>query len=136
MLKLKEDIPKIKHSPNVFVFADKTSNIYQIPEQRHKKILRQNITKTYKKFETSINLEIKTLPSSSTRTPAFITLNYHKPDFRQNPSCRLINPAKNELGKFRKLIIEKIDFRKKIKTDFRTLFQPMKEYRFSFEMVY
>ena len=30
--KLKEDIPKIKQSPNAFVFADKTSNIYEIPE--------------------------------------------------------------------------------------------------------
>ena len=30
--RLKEDILKIKQSPNVFVFADKTSNIYEMPE--------------------------------------------------------------------------------------------------------
>ena len=30
--KLKEDIPKIKQSPNALVFADKTSNIYEMPE--------------------------------------------------------------------------------------------------------
>ena len=45
--KLKEDIPKIKQSPNVFVFADKTSNIYEMPEQQHKKLLHDNFTKTY-----------------------------------------------------------------------------------------
>ena len=31
--------------------------------------------------------------------------------FRQIPSCRLINPAKNKLGKLSKLIIEKISKR-------------------------
>ena len=35
--KLKEDILKIKQSPNVFVFADKTSNIYEMPEHQHNK---------------------------------------------------------------------------------------------------
>ena len=47
--KLKEDIPKIKQSPNVFVFAEKTTNIYGMPEQQHKKLLHDNVTKTYKK---------------------------------------------------------------------------------------
>ena len=105
--KLKEDIPKIKRSPNVFVFADKTSNIYEMPEQRHKKLFHDNVTKTYKKappkLETSIKLEAKNIAELINlddriecigRTPAFITLKDHKPDFRQNPSCRLINPAK------------------------------------------
>ena len=59
--KLKEDIPKIKQLPNVFVFANKTSNIYEMPEQQHKKLLHDNVTKTYKKaptkLETSINLK-------------------------------------------------------------------------------
>ena len=61
--KLKEDIPKIKQSPNVFVFADKTSNTYEMPEQ-HKKLL-HDVTKTHKKtppkLETSINLEAKNI---------------------------------------------------------------------------
>ena len=47
--KLKEDIPKMKQSPNVFVFAGKISNIYEMPEQQHKKLLHDNITKIYKK---------------------------------------------------------------------------------------
>ena len=44
--KLKEDIPKIKESPNVVVFADKISNIYEMPEQQHKNLLRDTVTKT------------------------------------------------------------------------------------------
>ena len=42
------------------------------------------------------------------RPSIFITLKDHKPDFRKNPPYRLVNPAKNELGKSSKLIIEKI----------------------------
>ena len=68
--KLKEDIPKIKRSPNTFVLADKTSNIYEMPKQQHKKLLHDNVTKTYKKappkLETSINLEAKNILSSLT----------------------------------------------------------------------
>ena len=110
--KLKEEIPKIKQSPNVFVFADKTSNIYEMPQQQYKKLLYDNVIKAYKKappkLETSINLEPNNITElinlndcikCIARTPAFITLKDHKPDFRQNPSCGLINPAKNELGK-------------------------------------
>ena len=41
--------------------------------------------------------------------PAFITLKDHKSDFQQNPSCRLINPVKNEFGKVSKLIIDKVN---------------------------
>ena len=92
--KLKEEIPKIKQSPNVFVFADRTSNIYEMPEQQHKKLLHNNVTKTYKKvppkLETSINLEVKNIAELINlggrieyiaRTPSFITLKDPKPDF-------------------------------------------------------
>ena len=47
--KLKEDMSKIKQSPKVFVFVDKTSNIYEMPEQKHKKLIHDNVTKAYKK---------------------------------------------------------------------------------------
>ena len=33
------------------------------------------------------------------KSTAFITLKDHKEDFSNNPKCRLINPAKPELGK-------------------------------------
>ena len=39
--KLKEDISIIKSSPDVYVFADKTTNIYKLPSQDYKKLLHE-----------------------------------------------------------------------------------------------
>ena len=39
----------------------------------------------------------------------FITLKDHKPNFQNNPTVRLLNPAKNELGRISKTILDKID---------------------------
>ena len=40
---------------------------------------------------------------------AFITLKDHKENFRSEPTCRLINPAKTELGIVSKQLVEKIN---------------------------
>ena len=40
---------------------------------------------------------------------AFITLKDHKEDFRTKPSCRLINPAKSEIGIISKQMVEDIN---------------------------
>ncbi len=40
---------------------------------------------------------------------AFITLKDHKENFENNPKCRLINPAKSEIGRISKKILEKIN---------------------------
>ena len=57
---IKKDIPKIKKSPNMFIFADKTN---VIPAKHHEKLLKNYITKTYRKaplkLANSINLEAK-----------------------------------------------------------------------------
>ena len=61
--KMKHDILKIKSSPNVFVFADKTRNLYEIPPNDYKRLLHENITKSYtkstKRLENAINMETK-----------------------------------------------------------------------------
>ena len=61
--KMKHNILKIKSSPNVFVFADKTTNLYEIPHNDYTQLLHENITKTYKKstkhLENAINMEAK-----------------------------------------------------------------------------
>ena len=118
--KLTEDI---KRSPNVFAFADKTNNIYEMSkDHHHHKLLHDNITKTYQKaiqkLEAPINLEAKSISTqlkisnrvkSIARTPAFVTLKDHKDNFHSNPTCRLINPSKNKLGKVSKQLLEKIN---------------------------
>ncbi len=40
---------------------------------------------------------------------AFITLKDHKPNFENNPTCRLINPRKSEIGKISKRILDRIN---------------------------
>ena len=62
---LNEEICKIKSSPNVFVFADKTDNLNKLSKDHHKELLLDNLAKTYQeappKLEASINLEAKSI---------------------------------------------------------------------------
>ena len=39
----------------------------------------------------------------------FITLKDHKPNFQNNPTVRILNPVKNELGRISKTILDKIN---------------------------
>lgn len=51
---------KIKKTTNMFLFSDKTNNIYKMRPKYHEKLIKNSITKAYKKastkLETSINL--------------------------------------------------------------------------------
>ena len=121
-LKLKQDVNKIKKSKNVFVFADKTNNLFEMTSEKYQKLLQENVTKTYKeapqKVESSINLEAKNIAKSYNindrveclaKAEAFITLKDHKDSFRSHPTCHLLNPCKSELGKISKCILEEVN---------------------------
>ena len=79
--------------------------------------MKENVTKTYKKapekLQKSISLEAKSVATNLklsgriekfAEAPAYITLKDHKQNFRSKPSCRLINPTKNEIGKISKIV--------------------------------
>ena len=96
----------------------------------HDKLYIENITKTYKKSDhltyERINAEAKSIAEDLgvvekveclAKSTAFITLKDHKEDFSNNPKCRLINPAKPELGKVSKITIENIN--KKVRAETR-----------------
>ena len=83
--------------------------------------MHNSITSTYKKADEKviddINLEAKELATSLNiedrmeclaKQQAFITLKDHKENFKNNPTCRLINPAKSEMGLVSKQILERI----------------------------
>lgn len=102
------------------MFTDKTSNIYKISVDDYNKLLKDNITKTYKhappKLEKSVNLEsidiVSNLELSDrierlTREPVDITLKNHKESFPVNTPCRLINPCEREIGRTIKQLLEK-----------------------------
>ena len=42
------DLKKVNSSPNIFVFAVKTRNIYETSLDTYNKLMHDNITKTYK----------------------------------------------------------------------------------------
>ena len=62
---MKEDISNINSAPDVFIFVDKTGNIYKAPPEQYNRRLEKNVTKTYKNsaehLEKSINLEAKNI---------------------------------------------------------------------------
>lgn len=118
---LKEDIKTIKRSERLTIAADKTNNFYKMSAAEYNNLLEKNVCNTYKKADDiaikSINNEAKTIASklelddrieTMAQRPAFITLKDHKPNFSNNPSCRLINPAKSEIGHISKAILSKV----------------------------
>ena len=113
--KLRSDLSTITKSSKAFIFTDKTRNMYELDKQSYDKLLSENITKTYKKTNHStynnIHKEAKIIASRlnidgrvecMAKSEAFISLKDHKEDFNINPKCRLINPAKSEIGKVSK----------------------------------
>jgi hypothetical protein len=120
--KMKNDLRDIKQSDKIFVQADKTSNMYKVSKNDYDSILNNSITKTYKKAEIGLQDEInqqgKELVKdrkiinrmfTNAENSSFITLKDHKDNFQNNPTTRLINPAKNEIGRISKHILENLN---------------------------
>ena len=116
--KMKHDILKIISFPDVFVFADKKTNLYEIPPNDYKRLLHEKIKKAFKKstkrLEIAINVEAKHITGnikldnhieSFVHTLAFITLKDHKENCKTSHPCCLIYPSKSELGKISKVIL-------------------------------
>ena len=73
-------------------------------------LLKKNIQKEYKKAKDETvkditknhkeivrNLEIEDRVFKTSEREAFLTLKDHKPNFQNNPTCRLLNPCKPEV---------------------------------------
>ena len=127
--KLKEDIKLIKKSNKTRTFADKTSNMYRLTKEEYDQLIMNSITSTYKKANNNIKNQINMTGKNLMRDKevikrmetneegnSFITIKDHKENFDNHPTVRLINPAKNELGRISKLILDKIN--KKISQKF------------------
>ena len=120
--KISSDVKNIRKNESLFVPADKTTNFYKMDPPSYNQLLQKNITKTYKKISTqavsSIENRSKSIANklnltdrintTAEREP-FITLKDHKPNFEKNPTCRLINPRKSEIGKVSKQILDRIN---------------------------
>ena len=118
--KLKEDIKLIKESNKTMTSADRISNMYRLTKEQSDKLIMKSITSTYKKannnIKKQINMALKNLMKEKNgikrmetyeESNDFIT-NDCKESFDNHPAVRLINLAKNELGRISKLILDKI----------------------------
>ena len=119
---LNEDIKSIKRDNRLFVKADKSTNFYKLEATKYNQLLHDNITKTYKKAEYNLlnkidgksktiteKLRIDDRVETTATKEAFITLKDHKDNFENKPTCRLINPSKQEIGKINKQILDSIN---------------------------
>ena len=119
---LRKDISEIKSSSKTLTPADKTSNMYRLTKDEHDKLVSNAITTTYKKagnrIKNVINKEGKVLAEKAGvvnkmeingTSNCFITLKDHKEHFMNKPTVRLINPAKNEIGRISKGILDEIN---------------------------
>ena len=103
-------------------FADKTSNMYRPEKKEYRRLLQNAVTATYRKpnkeTERKINCEgiryakeanIHDKVEVNGTAICFATLKDHKANFLNHPTRRLINPAKNEIGRISKQILDQIN---------------------------
>ena len=110
----------IKSSNKSLTPAGKTSNMYKLTKDDYNHLLDNAVTATYKRATEAIKdvrnkkgikyekradifdrIEIKSTSN------CFITLKDHKENFVNHPTTSIINPAKNEIGRSSKSILDK-----------------------------
>ena len=119
---LKSDKAKISKTTEVIVPADKSPNLYKINTHDYDRMMRNNITNEYRKCKHSDVHQVTTEAAEIARSynledridiptedDAFISIKDHKPSFPSKVECRLINPAKNHVGKISKDILDRIN---------------------------
>ena len=118
---LKQNMRDMSEENRMYVAADKTSTFYKITKEKHKQMMHQNVTKEYKKCDDKVvdkvnsedkkiaeELELDERIYAFSKRDAFITVKDHKDNFQNNTKCRLINPAKSDLGKVSKKILSRV----------------------------
>ena len=108
--KLANDPKEIREDKHIYVKADKTTNHYKTEPKDYVTLVHKNVTKAYKKTNQNVPNVIASVDKKvaekvglddrievSANRDSFITMKDHKPDFLNNPTCRLINPSKSEI---------------------------------------
>ena len=120
--KMREDIRNIKSSDKTLTSADKTSNMYRLSKEHYNQLKHNAITSAYKKASDKINDKVSkggikfaknvgvlSKMELNGTNKCFVTLKDHKENFQNNPTTRLINPAKNEIGRISKVVLDNIN---------------------------
>ena len=116
---LKNICEKLEREPKLIVPADKTSNFYKLDTEKYEDLKCRDVQKCYKKekmqtfekinkehIKIATKLDIEDRIFQTSQQGCFITLKDHKQNFRENPQVRTLNPAKPELGRVSKRILE------------------------------
>ena len=119
--KMYEDMRRFKESENIFVKSDKSGNLYEIEKGNYKQMMFKEVVKNYKKappdLEKELNSEAKILAhrlgivdrvEKYNTKNCFIPIKDHNSNFKTNPVCRLINPAKRQIVRVSKIIVQEI----------------------------
>ena len=120
--KLKVDMDRIKEQKELIVSADKTDNHYLIQAEDYRRLMRENITKDYRRApmdsvnrinmeaaNIARNLEIDDRVEALELKSSFLTVKDHKADWPARVSCRLINPTKSNIGNISKSILDRVN---------------------------
>ena len=120
--RMKQDVRAMRESGKTLTPADKTSNMYRLSKEQYNQMKTNAVTSKYKKASDKIKEKIEKgsvkfakragvldRMDQSGSNDCFITLKDHKDNFQNNPTTRLINPAKNEIGRISKVILDKIN---------------------------
>ena len=118
---MSSDIRKIRVSNCIFTKSDKSGNLYEVYKNKYRQMIFKEVIKHYNKaprhLEKELNSEAKMLATKLgivdrvekyNLKNCFITIKDHKSDFKENPKCRLINPAKTQMGKVSKIFVQDI----------------------------
>jgi len=128
--KMKEDTRNIRNSNKTLTPADKTSNMYRLSKEEYSRLKTNAVSSKYKKASIKIkeridkgglkfakNAGVNNRMEINGTNNCFITLKDHKENFENNPTTRLINPAKNEIGRISKKILDTINANLKSKLE-------------------
>ena len=120
--KLSQDVKRIAICSSLFLPADKTTNLYKMGIIDSKKLLHDNVTVNCQITNASnvkqINLDVINIANNLkldnkieklAKKEAFFPVKDHKPNFCNNPKCRLFNFTKFKIGIINQKLLDRIN---------------------------
>ena len=97
---------------HINIFCSKVFTIYYVKcnENDVKKIIK--IEK-----EISLDLDLDERMDVPSREESYVTLKDHKPNYKNHPTFRLVNPNKGQIGRISKIILENVNQNLRSKLD-------------------
>ena len=112
---------RMNNDNSIYVAADKTNNYYRMSEDDYDKLHMKSITNEYKRCTEDYihkvdqsdknlaeGLKIENRVYAYSRCESFVTIKDHKENYINNTKCRLISPAKSDMGKVSKIILSRV----------------------------